>query len=664
MSETSADGHIRQLPDHLINQIAAGEVVERPASIVKELIENALDAGATRIEIELEQGGIERIRVRDNGAGIAAEELPLALSRHATSKIHSMSDLQEVATLGFRGEALPSIASVSHLVLTSATRGSEHGARIDYDQGNTRHEPAPHPVGTTVDVRSLFFNVPARRKFLRTPRTELARVGAVVRTQALAAPACAFELLHNGKSVFACKAATGQAERDRRMGEIMGREFAAAAHTVSLELNELTLSGWVADPVFSRSQADMQYFFVNGRAVRDKVIMSAVKQAYSDLIYHQRQPAYVLFLGIPPDAVDVNVHPGKLEVRFRDSQLVHGFVRRSLKEFLGAIRPEAHLDADSADASDAGVAGGAAAHSGGDFSHTAGGSARGDVPSSVAASLGRGVPARAGHAAFGVSRPSGLAVQAELDGMHQLGAAPAQESGAASPGGAADGGVDFGPEAGVDDNRIGEGPAGAAAVHTEGRGVPPLGYARAHLHGVYILAENAAGLIIVDAHAAHERITYERLKAQYGAGRIGTQALLVPVTLDVSRAEADRCEDDADWLASLGLVVERLGPESLRVREIPAMLTRHDVAAILRDVLADLMSIDSSERVEQAVNAVLSSMACHGSVRANRKLTVDEMNALLRQMEATPNSGQCNHGRPTWTSLDMRELDALFLRGR
>jgi len=336
---------IQQLPDHLINQIAAGEVVERPASIVKELVENSLDAGATEVRVELEQGGLERIKVRDNGCGIEAVDLPLALSRHATSKINSMEDLWEVATLGFRGEALPSIASVSRLTITSRTEQSENGARIAYrNDGKLHHEPAPHPVGSTVDVASLFYNVPARRKFMRTPRTEFARCEAVLKTLAMAQPQCAFTLSHNGKVTFEVKAALKQDAQSLRIGKILGKGFGEAAHSVQIEGAGLALYGWVADPSFSRSQSDMQYFYVNQRMVRDKVIAHAVKQAYSDLIYHQRFPAFVLFLKMDPAAVDVNVHPGKQEVRFRDSQLVHGFIRRSIKDFLGAITPEQALE--------------------------------------------------------------------------------------------------------------------------------------------------------------------------------------------------------------------------------------------------------------------------------------------------------------------------------
>ena len=613
---------IEQLPDHLINQIAAGEVVERPASIVKELVENALDAGAGKITVELEQGGLERIRVRDDGCGMASEQLPLALSRHATSKIKSMQDLQSVASMGFRGEALPSIASVSRLSIVSATDGADHAARVAYTSGGTLDvEPAAHPVGTAVDVQSLFYNVPARRKFMRTPRTEFSRCESIVKTLAMAHPAAAFALTHNGKSVFECPTAEDDQAQGLRIAKILGKGFGEAAHQVNIEGAGLALSGWLADPAFSRAQADMQYFYVNRRMVRDKVITHAVKQAYSDLIYHQRFPAFVLFLQIDPEAVDVNVHPGKQEVRFRDSQAVHGFIRHSIKQLLAAIRP-----ADSAT--------------------DAAGSSLPDQSD------------RSAHAPFPATapmqRPMPLQVREQLDALQRLGAdsalASSNTSRAAQP---------ISPYSSQATS-----PLASPQSVQEGSSIPPLGFARAHLHGVYVLAENADGMILVDAHAAHERITYERLKMDYSAGSLKTQALLVPVTLDVSESEADRCENEQEWLESLGLRVDRLAPEQLIIREVPAILGRSDVAALLRDVLSDLMSHDSSERLRSAVNQVLSSMACHGSVRANRGLSIAEMNALLRQIEATPNSGQCNHGRPTWTALSMQELDKLFLRGR
>lgn len=612
---------IQQLPDHLINQIAAGEVVERPASIVKELVENALDAGATRISVELDQGGLDRIRVRDNGCGIDQAQLPLALSRHATSKINCMEDLQNVSSMGFRGEALPSIASVSRLSITSATAESEHAARIHYQSsGELDVEPASHPVGTAVDVQSLFYNVPARRKFMRTARTEYARCEVIVKTLAMAYPLTAFSITHNGKNVFDCKSADSIDAQGLRVASILGKGFGEAAHHVSIEGAGLALSGWLADPAFSRSQADMQYFYVNRRMVRDKVISHAVKQAYSDLIYHQRFPAFVLFLDMDAQAVDVNVHPGKQEVRFRESQSVHGFIRHSIKQLLAAISPADSMSTALSEA-DAGT----------------------DISTGTD---------KYSHERPPMQRPMPLQVRDQFNAFQRLGAEP--NSSAPKPV------SPYGQQQALLD-RMQAAPDADSKAEDD---IPALGFARAHLHGVYVLAENAQGLILVDAHAAHERITYERLKAAYSQGTLNTQALLVPVTLDVSESEADRCEAEKLWLASLGLAVDRMAPEQLIIREVPAILGRSDVGALLRDVLSDLMDVDDSERLSGAVDQVLSSMACHGSVRANRGLSISEMNALLRQIEATPNSGQCNHGRPTWTALSMQDLDKLFLRGR
>ena len=612
-TSTSIESRIHQLPDHLINQIAAGEVVERPASIIKELIENSLDADATDIRIDLEQGGLERVRVRDNGSGMVAADLPLALSRHATSKINSLEELQQVLTLGFRGEALPSIASVSRLTITSRTEDDEDGNRIVYRPDATPSlMPAPHPPGTTVDVQNLFYNVPARRKFMRTPRTEYSRAEAIVKTLAMAHPSVSFQINHNGKETFSCPSAATDAEQDQRVARILGKDFAAAARRVTLEGPGVSLHGWIADPSFSRSTGDMQYFYVNQRMVRDKVITHAVKQAYSDLIYHQRFPAFVLFLTIDPTAVDANVHPGKHEVRFRDSQLVHGFVRRSLKDYLASVRP-AEGTAEHGDVGTVADASGGQTGLGGPGTR---------APSPISP---YGSPA-------GVQRPMPLEVREQLQSMTRLSAA-------------------------TSDSLV----SSEDETHPA---LPPLGFARAHLHGVYILAENADGLIIVDAHAAHERITYERLKASYENNDVRSQALLVPITVNVSEAEAQRAQDEQEWLQQFGLTVDRQGPETLCIRSVPAILGQADAASLLSDVLSELMSHDNSERLGAAVNEVLSSMACHGSVRANRALSLSEMNALLRQIESTPNSGQCNHGRPTWTSLSMNDLDKLFMRGR
>ncbi len=630
---------IQRLPDHLVNQIAAGEVVERPASIVKELVENALDAGARAIRVELEQGGLERIRIRDDGHGIAPAQLPLALTRHATSKISSLEDLSSVASMGFRGEALPSVASVSRLELTSRTDVHEHGARVAYvaegiDGGSgesSAPQPAPHPVGTTVDVRSLFYNVPARRKFLRTARTEFGRCDAVLRTLALAYPGVGVQLVHNGKTVLDLVAANDDASEDQRVRKVLGAAFGDAARRVSIDGPDgMTLEGWVAEPAFSRAQGDMQHFFVNRRSVRDRVVANAVRQAFGDLMYHQRHPAFVLFLGINPEAVDVNVHPGKQEVRFRDSASVHGFVRRSLKDFLAAISP-----ADNT-ASPVTI-----------VEQTP------RMPQQSGLGLESPDPVSASRAYGAGTANIGSSARQQFAGFQKLGAATPISPYASAPGQA--------PDSAQMRDAVAEA-ADPGAVQAQES--PPLGFAVAHLHGVYVLAQSATGMVIVDAHAAHERIVYERLKVAYREGAVRIQSLLVPVVVDVGEAEADRADQEVESLAQLGLEVNRTGPERLTIRGVPALLGTADAAALLRDVLSDLMAHGSSERVRDAMDRVLSTMACHGSVRANRALTIPEMNALLRQIESTPNSGQCNHGRPTWTTLDMKALDALFMRGR
>ncbi|MFA5683541.1 MAG: DNA mismatch repair endonuclease MutL [Lysobacteraceae bacterium] len=605
---------IRALPDTLINQIAAGEVVERPASVVKELVENALDAGATRVDVDLEEGGIRLIRIRDDGAGIAADELPLALTRHATSKIASLEDLEGVLTLGFRGEALPSIAAVSRFSLTSRPALAAHAARIEVEDGRVGAvHPAQHPPGSTVEVRDLFHNVPARRRFLRAERTEFGHADELLRGLALAHMQRGLRLSHNGKAVRAYKPATDEAARLRRLGEALGEGFSTQCLAIDNEAAGLRLHGWIGLPTASRSQADQQYFFVNGRAVRDRVVAHAVRQAYADVLFHGRHPAFVLYLEIDPRRVDVNVHPAKHEVRFRDGRLVHDFIFRSLHEALAQTR---------AGSATAGVAS--------EASSTPAGAAQ--FPASAPArTLSSGWSAPQSSLALPVREQ--VAAYAALYGRSMTTAASAADDG------------------------------GAPAPSTEGE-PPPLGYALAQLHGVYILSQSVDGLVLVDMHAAHERIGYERLKtAQQGEG-IRSLALLVPISMAVSEREADFVEAHPQPLAELGLDLRRVGPAQLSLRGIPALLEGVDARQLALDVLADLMEHGSTRRVEEQRNELLATMACHASVRANRRLTVPEMNALLRDMERTERSGQCNHGRPTWTRLSMQELDRLFLRGR
>ncbi len=584
---------IRRLPQPLVNQIAAGEVVERPASVLKELLENSLDAGARRIEVDVEAGGVKRLRVRDDGTGIPCEELLLALDSHATSKIASLEDLERVGSLGFRGEALPSIASVSHLSLTSRHGEEATGWRVEREGGRGDAGPAPaaHPPGTTVEVRELFFNVPARRKFLRTERTEFAHIDEVLRRIALSRFDVAFRLSHNQRQLTLLPAAADRAAREGRIAELCGAAFVEQSVHLEHAAAGMRLTGWIAVPTFSRSQADLQHFFVNGRMVRDRLVAHAVRQAYHDVLFHGRHPAFVLYLELDPGQVDVNAHPAKHEVRFRESRLVHDFLFRTLHDVLGALRPGEPAGASGPEPE----------------------LARG-APSSV--------PALQRRMALGV----GEAVAA-YGQLH---------------------------------------PPALPPLHTDAEAAepPPLGHALAQLKGAYILAENARGLVLVDMHAAHERIVYEGLKAGMERDGIRSQPLLVPVTLAVDPRAAQVVEDNPEVFTELGMEVATLGPRSVVVRRIPTLLAEADVEALVRDVLADLQTGATSRRLREALDAVLATMACHGAVRANRKLAPAEMDALLRDMERTERSGQCNHGRPTWVQLTVDELDRLFLRGR
>ncbi len=626
---------IRPLPEILINQIAAGEVVERPASVVKELVENAIDAGASRVDIDLEEGGVRLIRIRDNGSGIAPEQLPLAVSRHATSKIADLDDLESVATLGFRGEALPSIASVSRFTLSSRRAHDEHGSALQIEGGKIGEvTPRAHAPGTTVEVRELFYNVPARRKFLRAERTELGHIEEWLRSLALARPDVELRVSHNGKASRRYK--PGDLYSDARLAETLGEDFANQAVRVDHSGAGLRLHGWIAQPHYSRASADQQYLYVNGRSVRDRSVAHAVKMAYGDVLYHGRQPAYVLFLELDPTRVDVNVHPAKHEVRFRDSRLVHDFVYRTLKDALADTRAGMSVQdigAGSAHPVDAGAAPMLSSAGASGF-----GLVRGAAPG--AGSSGGG----GGFSGWRPQQPLGLQVADAPAAYAALYAAPAgAERGAALPPMPTENGL---------------------PVTSADAGVPPLGYAIAQLHGIYILAENAEGLIVVDMHAAHERIGYERLKNAHDGIGLQSQPLLVPITLAVGEREADTAENESETLAALGFEVTRAGPGALHVRSIPALLAHAEPEGLLRDVLTDLREHGQSRRVASARDELLSTMACHGAVRANRRLTVPEMNALLRDMEIIERSGQCNHGRPTWARFSLAEIDRWFLRGR
>ena len=609
---------IRPLPAELINQIAAGEVIERPSSVVKELVENSLDAGATRIEVDIEQGGARLIRVRDDGCGIVPDELKLAVASHATSKIGSFDDLEHVASMGFRGEALASVSSVARFALTSRAQGHDTAFRIEVDGGKMQAaRPAQHPQGSSVEVRDLFYNVPARRKFLRAERTEFAHIDDLLKSLALARGAVEFRLSHNGKPVRILKAARDESAALQRVAEVLGEEFPTQSLRIDHAAAGLHLSGWVGLPTASRSQADSQYFYVNGRLVRDRVVAHAVRQAYADVLFHGRHAAFVLYLELDPAGVDVNVHPAKHEVRFREQRLVHDFLFRTLHEALAQTR-----------AGQVGLSQPEAANTALPPSYD---SAYSAAPTATAPAWPN---------AFSQSRLS-LGVRDEpLAGY----AALLGES-AAGPASLAYAANTPMPEASEDE-------------------APPLGFAIAQLKSVYILAENAHGLILVDMHAAHERITYEKLKAGRACSNLRSQMLLVPLNLAVSAKEAAAAEEHAEALAEWGLELSRSGPSGVVVRRIPALLEGADVSQLCRDVLSELAQHGSSRRLQELENELLSTMACHGSVRAGRRLTLPEMNALLREMEATERSGQCNHGRPTWTQLSLAELDRLFMRGR
>jgi DNA mismatch repair protein MutL len=580
------------------------------------VLENSLDAGATRVDVDVEAGGSKLIRIRDNGCGMSPEDLPLALARHATSKIVSLEDLERVGSLGFRGEALASIGSVSRLTLTSnaSEEGSEgSSAACEGREMDVQLRPAPHPQGTTVEVRDLFFNTPARRKFLRTEKTEFNHLEEVVKRLALSRFDVAFSLRHNGRVLQNLKPGNDQAERQRRVATVCGPAFMEQAIHIETDVPDFRLWGWVGLPTFSRSQADLQYFFVNGRIIRDRLVAHAVKQAYRDVLYHGRHPAFVLYLELDPAQVDVNVHPTKHEVRFRDGRTVHNFIFSSLHRALADVRPGSQ-PAEPAQV----MADGMAVDT-----------ATGEITSQPGLVWG--------------AAPAAATV-APAASRYPLGASPA-------PG------------------QTMEQVRGYARVHsfpeaTTEEEIPPLGYALAQLKGVYILAENARGLVLVDMHAAHERITYERLKTSRAAEGIRSQPLLVPRAVAVSQREVQVAGEHASLFEGLGMLVEVAGDESLVIRQIPVTLRDSDVEQLLRDVLADLIEFGSSDRIESHLDEILSTMACHGSVRANRRLTIPEMNALLRDMEETERSGQCNHGRPTWTQLGLDELDKLFLRGR
>ena len=574
---------IEKLDAAVANQIAAGEVVERPASIVKELIENSLDAGATSVSVEIEGAGTGLIRVLDDGVGIHAEDMRLALERHATSKITTTDDLLSITSLGFRGEALASVASVARTTLTSRAAGSDRAWVLTVDGGEEkRYAPAAHPRGTAVEIRDLFFNIPARRKFMKTERTEVAHISETVRRLALANPEVSFELKHGARTIERLPATTVLVER---IEKLLGRDFLAEAIAIDERQDELHLRGWIGSPTYTRRTGDQQHLFVNGRYVRDKMVGHAIRQAYRDVMFHGRQPVFVVYLTVRPEAVDVNVHPTKHEVRFRNSRRVHDFIFGRLNRALRDVRP----------------------------GHPNDGSKHARVETDN-------------------TEPKAPAwIQASFPGQrsieHEITASELED------------------------------------IETD-HSIPPLGYALAQLGGAYILAENVNGLVIVDMHAAHERITYEKMKAALTERAVGKQRLLVPLNLEVTPQEADLVDTLTEDFTRLGIGLERLGPTTIRVQEVPSLVGTADAAELVRDVLAEMVEYGQSDVLAEHRDTLLATIACHGSIRANRRLAIEEMNALLREMETTENAGQCNHGRPTFHLQKLTDLDRLFLRGQ
>ncbi|WP_047243841.1 DNA mismatch repair endonuclease MutL [Chromobacterium subtsugae] len=628
---------IQRLPDHLVNQIAAGEVVERPASALKEMLENSLDAGSTRISVDLAQGGIKLIRVTDNGAGIAADDLPLALDRHATSKIASLDDLESVGTLGFRGEGLASVASVSRLTLVSRPQDAEHAHQIIAIDG-TLHpvEPAAHPHGTSVEVVDLYFNTPARRKFLKSENTEYAHCAATFERIALAHPHVEFLLRHNGKVAWRLPS---QSAEDR-VAALLGKDFVAAAIPLDSQAGPLALTGFVASPTYSKASRDAQYFYVNGRFVRDKTAQHALRQAYRDVLHHDRHPAYALFFTLEPSGVDVNVHPTKIEVRFRESQAVHQFLFHSVHKALAGTSAGAAptVQVDGAEPAAPPLPRGESAPL---FASPAPRPATSGMPAPQPFQYQQqSIPLHVAREAVGVYDKMFSGLREEERALSR--AEPAMPSPAAPL-----------PH-----------PAALAMPAHDENGIPPLGFALAQLHGVYILSQCAEGLILVDMHAAHERIVYERLKTALETDAIPLQPLLLPVSFAADRMEVATAHEHGEEMKRLGVELAPLSPTQIAVRGVPVWLKDGDPVDLARAVLKDVREFGLTQVLTERRNELLATMACHGAVRANRQLTLPEMNALLRDMEATERSGQCNHGRPTWSRLTMRDLDKLFMRGQ
>jgi DNA mismatch repair protein MutL len=648
---------IQQLPDQLISQIAAGEVVERPSAVVKELLENALDAGATQVTIRLEEGGVKRIAITDNGKGIPPEELPLALARHATSKIASLSDLENVYTLGFRGEALASIASVAAVSITSRTADAPHAWEIVGSHQGTV-SPSSGAFGTTIDVQDLYFNTPARRKFLKSEQTEYGHCAEVVRRIALARPDVSFSLTHNGRTIDHWNVS----EAAKRSAQILGNDFAEARLQLDEAAGPLRLHGYVGLPTASKARADGQFFYVNGRFVRDKLLVHAVKAAYEDVLHGDRFPSYVLALELDPAMVDVNVHPSKIEVRFRDSRAVHQFVFHAVQRALAQTSATAHGNAPApVSAAELPSSGGSSGASwGGGFGRDSG---NGGTPAwrrpheqtSFGSQLTPSSPYSSTYS------PSPFPAGSRWDAQSSGGVAQRTDAYGALFAGAKEGDATKPASSGF------EMPSPNAAAPASDDDFP-LGFALAQLHGIYILAQNRKGLVLVDMHAAHERILYEQLKnaldAQAGGEQMQVQQMLIPVTFFADAVEVGTAEENQETLKSLGFDIAAVSPTTLAVRAVPTLLKNADAQTLARDVLRDVREYGGSRVLIERRNELLGTLACHTAVRANRILSVQEMNALLRQMEATERADQCNHGRPTWVQLEISALDKLFLRGQ
>ncbi len=658
---------IQLLSPQLANQIAAGEVIERPASVIKELLENSLDAGAQQIEVDIDKGGIQRIKVMDDGCGIYKEDLPLAFSRHATSKIRTLDDLEQVISLGFRGEALASIGSVARVTLSSRTPDAPTGWQIKIEGQATATEPTPlpHPQGTTLEILDLFFNTPARRKFLRTEQTEFNHTEEVIRRLALSSFTVGITLKHNKRTIYQLRTATTDHHRTQRVADICGAAFIEQALYIDLEASGLRLWGWLSLPTFSRAQPDLQYFYVNGRMIKDKLVNHAVRQAYHDVLYNKRHPAFVLFLELDPTAVDVNAHPAKHEVRFRDSRLIHDFIQTSIHKALSSLKPSTQFTSAPKPTLP---------------NHSTYQPQQRPIPLQVQEEMAiyKALHEAPSNSTNSSSTPPAN-LEEKLEKIDTLFTSLAQQTpptenqlfnsfNALNPRGGAEAGSLS--RAACEHDRVPQRQDPEATdcetVNSEAATdeVPPLGFALAQLHGIYILAQNQQGLILVDIHAAHERITYEKMKIALQTEGIKTQPLLIPISITVSEKEASFAEQATELFTRTGITLERLSPTTLIIRAIPVLLSDANINQLIRDVIADLIEHNTSTRINDNINELLGTIACRSSVQANRLMTVPEMNALLRDIERTKHSGQCNHGRPTWLQLTMTELDKLFLRGR